>query len=99
MTVTAAAVAAWLKEPGLADDEQLALVCAATESYYAEHYHEPETGRTPATDLGLVMQAARFWRRHLTPEGMANSDFGSFYVPRFDADVDKLLTGRQSGVA
>lgn len=105
MTVTPTAVAGWLGDAALATIPQLADVCDAVEVHYAEHYQpdpvDPDTllpVRSKATDLALVMMAARLYRRRHTPEGVTTGDLGPAYVPRFDPDIDRLLH-RQSGVA
>ena len=88
-SITAEQVAAWMKSDVQADDPLLKR-CIDTVNDLVTSWH----GATwpQGADLGAVMLASRLYRRRNSPGGVESfGDMGAAYVPRYDADLDRLL--------
>ena len=100
MAITPADVYGWLGEAAPTGAKLAALerVVDAVEAMATRpavdggRYSFP-AGELPAdAELGLIMQAARLWKRKGSPEGITgNADIGVIYVSRFDADIEDLV--------
>lgn len=89
MTITADSVAAWMKSDIAADDSEL-VRCVDTVNALVTSWHGENW--PPGADTGAIMLAARLHRRRNSPGGVENfGDAGAAYIPRYDADLDRLL--------
>lgn len=94
-----ARVAEWLQVPAAATDPALVDVCAAVDQWAATAvpYVAACLARDPTTypsdvALGLIMLAARTYRRRGRPDGVIDgADVAAVYLPGRDRDVDPLL--------
>lgn len=88
-SITAEQVAQWAKGDLDASDPTL-IECVDTVNRLVTSWHGDQW---PAgADLGAVMLAARLHRRRNSPGGVESfGDMGASYIPRYDADLDRLL--------
>lgn len=85
--ITVEQVADWIKISS--DDSHLPGVVEAVNQLVTDWH-----GATwpPGADRGAIMLAARVHRRRNSPGGVETyGDAGNVYVPRWDADLDRLL--------
>lgn len=92
-------VAEWLRDTAAAADPAMVDVCAAVDQWAATAV--PYVARCLRVDplvypadveLGLVMLAARTYRRRGRPDGVIDGgDVAAVYLPGRDRDVDPLL--------
>ncbi|WP_282939126.1 hypothetical protein [Corynebacterium auriscanis] len=89
MPITADNVAAWMKSDIPPDDAELAR-CVQTVNELVTSWHGEQW--PPGADTGAVMLAARLHRRRNSPGGVESfGEAGAAYIPRYDADLDRLL--------
>lgn len=98
---TAQKVADWLRDPTAASDPVMADVCQAVDQWAAAAVPyvarllavNPDVEALPAdVREGLVMLAARDYRRRGRPDGVIDgADVGPVYLPGRDRDVDPKL--------
>jgi hypothetical protein len=96
-------LAAWLKIPTPTGDAlaSMEMVIDAVYANIARHYTAPDPV-TADWDLAHVMQAARWWKRSASPEGVVGfDDLGAIRISTRDRDVETMLEdiGRTWGFA
>ncbi|WP_146743886.1 hypothetical protein [Corynebacterium heidelbergense] len=85
--ITTAEVARWARID--AADPDLA-ACVDTVNALVTDWHGEQW--PPGAHQGAVMLAARYHRRRNSPGGVETfGDSGAAYIPRYDADLDRLL--------
>lgn len=98
MAYTADDVITWMVgaeavDAGTVDADLLDRVIAAVNAHAARHYDL--TDPDDELDQALIMECARLYSRRHTQNGYAGtSDAGPVRVLTFDADVQRLLSGR-----
>lgn len=78
--------------------EQMQKVVSAVISRINRAYIAPTTLPNDDWKLGHLMMAARYWKRHASPEGVISSDeFGTIRITKIDADIHDLLADFAKG--
>lgn len=86
-SITVTEVAAWAR---LSSDDPELKICVEAVNELVSSWHGDSWPR--GAHLGAVMLAARYHRRRNSPGGVETfGDGGAAYVPRYDADLDRLL--------
>lgn len=73
------------------EDQQLSWALSTAHSWVAEHCY-PASYLLNEVQYAILLQAARWWKRRQSPEGVAGfSDFGAVRISAVDVDVRMLL--------
>ena len=89
ITITAADVAEFLGGIDL-DSAALSAAVSAAQAWVnanTDDYNAPAEARK----LGTILLAAKWYKRRATASGMQSYDGDFTFVPRYDADVERLL--------
>lgn len=84
----------WMATPSVTDvmTTQMTKVVRAVIVRIARGWEAPELGQDDDWILAHIMQAARIWKRKVSPEGViANDQFGAIRVTRIDSDIADML--------